>query len=50
MALKPDLDLIYFYLAHCHYRMGHLEKAKSFAEISRQRNEYNDSLEPELDF
>lgn len=50
MVLKPDLDLVYFYLAHCHYRMGHLEKAKSFAEISRQRNEYNDSLEPELDF
>lgn len=50
MELKPDLDLIYFYLAHCCHRMGNIEKAKHYAGISRKLNEYNDSLEPELDF
>lgn len=50
MELKADLDLIYFYLAHCNHRLGNIKKAEMYALISRERREHNDSLEPELNF
>jgi tetratricopeptide (TPR) repeat protein len=42
--IDPETEMINFYLAHIHFKLGNSEKARIYMEKSRELDEYNDTV------